>query len=236
MKYASLFIAPILLSTHTLLPIRPKSAHHINSAVTIATAALTAAFTKSVLWSAGAATSSYIVSSYLTHQCTPKGRFAKALHKATQIYHNPFATNNYGQDQLFIQELQDYYTDQYWLITAHEDIDRLITKGYQALEFIDRAKKDSDNDFHMLQECEILQKKIRFFLVNLTNALRRIKNHTDFTAQRASYNQLLLAKERLAVEREKAHAYYMQARAQMRKADAQHAKAKVVRTSCCGNS
>jgi hypothetical protein len=145
------------------------------------------------------------------------------------MYHNPFATNNYGQDQVFVQELQDYYTDQHWLMIAHESLTGLMTKGYQALELIDNAKKDSENDFHMLQECATLQKKIRLFLTNLASALRRIKNHSDFTAQRASYNKLILEKERLEIEREKAHAYYMQARAQTRQADIHSRKG----TSCC---
>lgn len=224
MKYILLSVVA-LLSFLPLMPVTERGSHHVTIATTIGATAITAGISRSPLWSAIAAVASYYLTSSYLNKFTPIARFKQALHLATVIGKNPFATNSYDREEIFINDLQDYFTAKGWLIDAHEEMEKLTNLGYKALELIDLAKEESENDFYLLQECSILQKKIRAFLINIATALRRIKNHTDFTAQRAAYNQLLLEKERLAIEREKAHAYYIQARAQQEQAAAQQAHA-----------
>lgn len=215
----------IALSFSSVQPISQQTAWGLTAGAGIGTFALTSMLTKNSIAALFCTVPASALTYFISMSFTPEGRYKSALKKTTHVGQSKFAEHPYDSDKIFITELQDEFRDQFWLISAHDEFDSLLKEGYHALELLMLVKQEAHENYELIEKANNLQQKLRMLMTNLTSALRRIKNHIDFSAQRTSYNQLLIEKQRLAIEREKAQAQHAQAHAQAMQAQAQNSQA-----------
>lgn len=224
-KYSILLSGIIAFSFSSVQPISMQTAYGLTAGAGIGTFAVASMLSKNYVVGLLCTAPVSVLTYFITMSFTAEGRYKSALQKTTHVAQSKFAEHSYDSDQLFINELQDEFRDQFWLISAHDEFDSLLKEGYHALELLMLVKQEAHENYELIEKANNLQQKLRTLMANLTNALRRIKNHIDFSAQRTSYNQLLIEKQRLAIEREKAHAQQTQAQAQVMQAQAQNNQA-----------
>lgn len=214
-----------LLATPSLHSISRNTAYGITAGAGVGTFLISCAITKQTLFSLICATPVSIFTYFTTMRMTPEGRFKSALQKVKHLTLCKFAEYGYDDINVFIEELQNEFPDHFWLITAHDKIDALLKEGYHALELLMLVKQEAHDNYPLIEKTHDLDQKARMIMAHLTTALRRIKNHADFSSQRTAYHQLLIEKERLALEREKTYAKQSQAAAQVAQAHAQQSQA-----------
>jgi hypothetical protein len=161
---------------------------------------------------------------------TPEGRYARAKAKMDFIARNPIALHPYTDDKLFFNALQEIYiADEWYLVSAFNELTRLLEETQAALRLVDEARSEAADNYNLVQQCNALSPRLRAAFANLTDAIKKIRSNQEYLTQQAQYKQWLAAEKQLQVQREIAAAERDKATAQYQMAQAQKEMAQAKR-------
>lgn len=171
-----------------------------------------------------------ILTYLICYRFTPEGRYARAKSKMDLIARNPIALHTYATDKEFFNALQEIYiADEWYLISAFNELSRLLEEAGTALKLVDEARSEATDNYDLIQQCNALSPRLRTAFANLTEAIKKIRNNPEYLTQQAQYKQWLAAEKQLQVQREIAAAERDKASAQHQMAQAQREMAQAKR-------
>lgn len=151
---------------------------------------------------------------YYFYTLTPEGRYEAASNLVRFAGANPISETSFESDMALFDVLEDLYIGEEWyLVSAFNDLSDLLEGCRDALDLLDRARLQAKDNLQLAQDCKELSKIVRGYILNLTNANKRIRNHENYTVQMKAFKQEQIEREKLAVERDKANAAHSQAAA-----------------------
>lgn len=155
----------------------------------------------------------------ILNQFTAHGRLERARVKFDYITRNTLATREFNSDQDFFRALNELYVlSDLPLIIAYNDLAYLIAQAYDALSLLDAAKAEGNFDLNIVQQCDILIPRLHHNLSLMTEAVKRIRASSEYMAQVKLYKEMQMAQQKLAVQKEIAHAQTQMAQAQIHQA------------------
>jgi hypothetical protein len=178
-------------------------------------------FSYPAVWSIGVGGLASAATYFLLYQYTPEGRYAWAQVRVQQAGCNPLSSQPFESDAAFFDVVEDLYIgEDWWLVTAFNELTILLDGCRLALDQLDQAKAGSGDNFSFVQQCNTLSGVARKYILNMTNAVKRIRNHKDYIAQMKEFKRMEMEKQKLAVEQAKANAAMSQANASWSQAGA----------------
>lgn len=179
-------------------------------------------FSYPILWSLGAGGLTGATAYYFLYQFTPEGRYAWAQNKVRQAGCNPLSEQPFDSDSAFFDVVEDLYIgEDWWLVTAFNELTMLHEGCRAAIEQLEQARCGAMDNFSFVQQCNSLSSLARKYILNLTNAVKRIRNHKDYIPQMKEFKRMEMEKQKLAIEQSKANAAMSQASASWHQANAQ---------------
>jgi hypothetical protein len=179
-------------------------------------------FSSPILWSLGAGGLASLATYLFLYQFTPEGRYAWAQEKVRQAGCNPLSSQAFESDAAFFDVVEDLYIgEDWWLVTAFNELTALHDGCRMALDQLDQAKAGAADNFSLVQQCNTLASIDRKYILNLTNAIKRIRNHKDYISQMKEFKRMEMEKQKLAVAQSQANAAHSQASATWHQANAQ---------------
>lgn len=158
----------------------------------------------------------------ILYSFTPEGRLNNATKKIERLCKNPIAMQSFSNEKSFFDALQELYVaDDLWLIGAYNELISLLDDARDALELLDKVRSEASDNYNLIQQCNILSPRARTALINITEAVKLIRNNKEYIAQLKLYKEMIAAEKQLQLQREIAAAEKQKARAQMSMAKAQ---------------
>lgn len=202
------FLASLLALPHSMFAIQPSTANGL----TVAIAALSVGssyymvrefpekMSPSLLASASVMMTA--LSYYALHRSTPAGRLKRANLLLNEIARHTLAKTKFDSDKLFFDVVQDVYlTDDLPLISAYNHLIALVPALHYALSLINKASAEVYKDVLLQEECDASLSRANQFFKNVSDAVKRIREHKDYLPQLNIYKEnLLQAKQTIAQE------------------------------------
>lgn len=148
------------------------------------------------------------ISYYFLYQHTPRGKVSAAQDKLQKIANYELATKTFARQEEFFNCLyKKYIVNDLPLVDAHQELTYLINEGQLALVLLQQAQQEGNDDFALMQQCQVLQPQLYKVLANMSEAISRIRDHEGYVKQMRIYherqcievqNRIAAAQERMA--------------------------------------
>ena len=153
-----------------------------------------------IIWSALSAAGISGLLYAILYRFTPRGRLELARMKAACIERNSIATHSFTDEATFFNALQEVYlASDLWLVDAYNSLKMLAEQACSAHELLDEARTEGIDDYILVQECNTLLPRVRQAQVNISNAIKMIRNNKEYIAQLKIHNQVLAEEKKLQV-------------------------------------
>lgn len=143
---------------------------------------------------------------YFLYQHTPRGKVAAAQGKLQKIVNYELATNTFARQEEFFNCLyKKYIVNDLPLVDAHQELTYLINEGQLALVLLQQAQQEANDDFALMQQCQVLQPQLYRVLANMADAVTCIRSHEEYVKQMRIYyeRQCIEAQNRIAAAQER---------------------------------
>ncbi|HSC24641.1 MAG TPA: hypothetical protein VLB80_00285 [Candidatus Babeliales bacterium] len=215
------FLSTLLLSSFHLHAIQPSTAK-ISTAITFALCVSGSYILKSKIPTevhpAIFGSMSCLVTTlmyYILYQATPVGRIKRANNLLKEITHYTLATTHFDDDIIFFDKIQDLYlTFNLPIISAHNDLVDLVPIVHYAIDLINKASADSDEDEFLQKKCDISLSHAITLFHNISNAIKRIRNHKDYLSQLNIHRENIIQEQQTIAQQQMAYAQQQAANAQ----------------------
>lgn len=164
---------------------------------------------------AGISFLSTIITYYILQQATPLYRLKRANQLLTDISRHTLARMTFNNDLLFFDTVQDVYiTNDLPLISAYNHLIALMPIVRYALSLINKASAEVDTDVLLQEECNASLSRANKLFKNISEAIKRIREHKDYLPQLTLYKENLLHEKQTIAQEQMALAQLQSAHAQ----------------------
>ncbi|HLW73404.1 MAG TPA: hypothetical protein VKR54_05140 [Candidatus Babeliales bacterium] len=147
------------------------------------------------------------VAYYVLHQATPAGRIKRANLLLNDIYRHTLARTHFDNDQSFFDAVQDVYlTDDLPLISAYNHLIDLLPRVRYALGLINKASAEVNRDVLLQEECDASLSCANKLFKNISDAIKRIRDHKDYLSQLTIYKESLHQTQQTIAQQQMANA------------------------------
>ncbi len=151
----------------------------------------------------------------ILHRSTPIGRLKRANNLLNEISRHTLARTSFDNDRLFFDAVQDVYlTDDLPLISAYNHLLALVPNLHYALGLINKASAEVGKDVLVQEECDASLSRANKFFRNVSDAVKRIREHKDYLSQLTIYKESLLQEKQTIAQEQMALAQLQMAHAQ----------------------
>lgn len=145
---------------------------------------------------------------YGLQQATPAGRIKRANLLLNDLARHTFARTHFETDQAFFDAVQDVYlTDDLPLISAYNHLIDLIPTVHYAFGLINKATAEVRRDVLLQEECDASLSFANKLFRNISNAIKRIREHKDYLSQLSIYKESLLQEQQTIAQQQVANAH-----------------------------
>ena len=140
------------------------------------------------------------------YQFTPEGRLGRAKGMMAQVSSNPIVMSSFKREEDVINAVQEcYITEDLWLVSAYNNLTRLLEQARSAIELLQAAKEES-RDALLVGQCDELCASARTAIKNIMHVVKIIRNNNEYIEQLKLHKKVVAQEKRLEVERRKASA------------------------------
>lgn len=139
---------------------------------------------------------------YMLHRSTPLGRIKRANVLLNELSRHTLTRTTFDSDKVFFDAVQDVYlTDDLPLISAYNHLISLVPTVHYAFSLINKASAEVGKDVLLQEECDASLSRANKFFRNISDAIKRIREHKDYLAQLGIYKEnLVQEKQTIAQE------------------------------------
>ena len=155
------------------------------------------------------------LSYYVLHRSTPIGRIKRANLLLNELARHTLTRTTFDNDRAFFDAVQDVYlTDDLPLISAYNHLLNLVPTVHYALSLINKASAEVARDVLLQEECDASLSRANKFFRNISDAIKRIREHKDYLSQLNIYKESLLHEKQTIAQEQIALAQLQMAHAQ----------------------
>jgi hypothetical protein len=152
---------------------------------------------------------------YMLHKITPAGRIKRANILLNDITRHTLARVSFDNEKLFFDAVQDVYlTDDLPLISAYNHLINLVPVMHYTFSLINKASAEVGRDVLLQEECDASLSRANILFKNVSDALKRIRDHKDYLPQLSIYKESLAQEKQTIAQQQMAHAHQDIAQAQ----------------------
>jgi hypothetical protein len=164
---------------------------------------------------AGASCVITAVAYHFLHTATPAGRIKRANILLDDIARHTLARVAFDDEIVFFDAVQDMYlTEDLPLISAYNHLINLVPAMHYTLSLINKASAEVRKDVLLQEECDASLSRANLLFDNISDAIKRIRNHKDYLSQLSIYKENLAQEKQTLAQQQMAHAQYSIAHAQ----------------------
>jgi hypothetical protein len=155
------------------------------------------------------------VSYYVLHRSTPLGRIKRANGLLNELCRHTLVRVTFDSEKSFFDAVQDVYlTDDLPLISAYNHLIALVPTVHYAFSLINKASAEVGRDVLLQEECDASSSRAHKFFKNISDAIKRIREHKDYLSQLAIYKESLAQDKQTIAQEQLALAQLQMAQAQ----------------------
>ncbi|HLJ30890.1 MAG TPA: hypothetical protein VKU36_00500 [Candidatus Babeliales bacterium] len=144
----------------------------------------------------------------LLHRSTPLGRIKRANILLNDLSRHTLARTCFHSDKAFYDAVQDVYlTDDLPLISAYNHLISLLPTSHYALSLINKASAEVYKDVLLQEECDASRSRANTLFKNISDAIKRIREHKDYLSQLALYKESLAQQQQTIAQQQMASAH-----------------------------
>lgn len=152
---------------------------------------------------------------HFLHQITPAGRIKRANTLLNDIERHTLARVSFYEDASFFNAVQDVYlTDDLPLMSAYNHLINLVPLMHYTFSLINTASSEVGKDVLLQEECDASLSRANMLFKNVSDAIKRIREHKDYLSQLALYKESLIQQQQTIAQQQIAHAQQDIAQAQ----------------------
>ncbi len=152
---------------------------------------------------------------YCAHRSTPAGRLKRANALLNELCRHKLARVSFDNDRDFFDAVQDVYlTDDLPLISAYNHLIGLIPTMHYAFGLINKAAAEVGKDSLLQEECDSSLSRANMLFHNISDAVKRIREHKDYLPQLTIYKESLNNEKQTIAQEQIALAQLQMAQAQ----------------------
>ena len=152
---------------------------------------------------------------YILHRSTPLGRIKRANILLNELARHTLTKTTFESDKAFFDAVQDVYlTDDLPLISAYNHLIDLVPTVHYAFSLINKASAEVGKDVLLQEECDASLSRANKFFRNISDAIKRIREHKDYLPQLNIYKESLLYEKQTIAQEQIALAQLQMAHAQ----------------------
>lgn len=156
----------------------------------------------------------YMTYSYL-YGFTPEGRLSRAMELLYKVRNCRLTEQSFFDDRLFFDTLHGVYlTQDLPLVTAYSQLVIAESLCREAIDLLHKALGQVFEDGRLEEKCTDVLSDANRFLSNITQAVRRIKEHKDYLTQLQMYKEWAIAEKQAFAQEQMALAQLQMANAQ----------------------
>jgi hypothetical protein len=145
---------------------------------------------------------------YGAHQSTPAGRIKRANLLLNDLSRHTFVRTHFDNDQAFFDAVQDVYlTDDLPLISAYNHLIDFIPTVHYAFGLINKATAEVRKNVLLQEECDASLSCANKLFRNISDAIKRIREHKDYLSQLSIYKESLLQEQQTIAQQQMASAH-----------------------------
>lgn len=150
-----------------------------------------------------------VVTYYNLHQLTPDGRIKKAKNLLKKLSHHPLARIHFDNDQSFFDAVHDVYlTDDLPLISAYNCLIDLVPTMHSIFRLIKKASVQVNKNSVLQKKCHASLLRAKKLFRNISDAIKRIRNHKDYLSQLTIYKESLSHEQQTIAQQQIANAHH----------------------------
>ena len=147
------------------------------------------------------------LSYYMLHKSTPAGRIKRANALLNDIARHTLAQTYFDNDRIFFDTVQDVYlTDDLPLISAYNHLIALVPIMHYTLSLINKASAEVGKDVLLQEECDASLSRANTLFSNISEAIKRIRDHKDYLTQLSIYKEGLAQEQQTIAQQQIANA------------------------------
>lgn len=152
---------------------------------------------------------------HLLHRSTPLGRIKRANMFLTELTRHTLARTTFENDRAFFDAVQDVYlTNDLPLISAYNHLLDLMPTVHFALSLVNKASAEVARDVLLQEECDASLFRANKIFKNMSDAIKRIREHKDYLPQLTIYKENLVHEKQTIAQEQMAIAQVQMAHAQ----------------------
>ncbi len=152
---------------------------------------------------------------YMLHRSTPTGRIKRANVLLNELARHTLTRTTFDSDRAFFDAVQDVYlTDDLPLISAYNHLIDLVPTVHYAFSLINKASAEVGKDVLLQEECDSSLYRANKYFKNISDAIKRIRDHKDYLPQLNIYKESLLHEKQTIAQEQIALAQLQMANAQ----------------------
>ncbi len=148
------------------------------------------------------------MSYYVLHKSTPAGRIKRANALLNDIARHTLARTCFDSDRAFFDTVQDVYlTDDLPLISAYNHLIALVPTMHYTLSLINKASAEVGKNVLLQEECDASLSRAKTLFGNISEAIKRIRDHKDYLTQLSIYKESLAKEQQTIAQQQLANAH-----------------------------
>lgn len=152
---------------------------------------------------------------HYAHKITPAGRLKRARAFLAEVARHKLAHTMFAHDREFFDAVQDVYlTDDLPLIGAYNSLTDLLSTMHYAFGLINGAAAEIGKDVVLQEECDSALSHAHILFRNISDAIKRIREHKDYLPQLTIYKESLNSEKQTIAQEQMAFAQMQMASAQ----------------------
>jgi len=152
---------------------------------------------------------------YLFHRSTPLGRIKRANILLAEVARHTLAHTIFDDENVFFDTVQDVYlTNDLPLISAYNHLISLVPVIHHILSLINKASAQIHQDALLQEECDASLSRANKIFKNISEAIKRIREHKDYLSQLTIYKESLTQEKQTIAQEQMALAQLQMAHAQ----------------------
>jgi hypothetical protein len=148
-----------------------------------------------------------VMSYHILHKSTPVGRIKRANILLNDIARHTLARVSFDNERAFFDTVQDVYlTDDLPLISAYNHLIDLVPTMHYTLSLINKASAEVGKDVLLQEECDASLSRATLLFGNISDAIKRIRDHKDYLSQLSIYKESLVQEQQTIAQQQMANA------------------------------
>jgi len=144
---------------------------------------------------------------FMLHRSTPLGRIKRANLLLNELSRHTLARTCFNSEKAFYDAVQDVYlTNDLPLISAYNHLIDLLPTIHYALSLINKASAEVYKDVLLQEECDASRSRANTLFKNISDAIKRIREHKDYLSQLSLYKESLAQQQQTIAQQQMASA------------------------------